>query len=1039
MKPTPHTPIERARHLLSIGLVTLATASVAYGQTNDTDGLRRLQEENAALRKRLAELEGSSTAATQPAQPAVAAPTPAATTTNAAATTTTTDDGTVLLSPFEVKTDKDYGYLKTNAATATRIGMEIQRVPMNISVMSEDFIKDTGINSITDVLRYTSSGSPDSRFAMRVPGNSATPQGNFTLRGFTVNSLLRNGVFRYNSYNLDNVDRVEIVKGPAAVFFGQGYPGGVINYITKKPMFEKAATSMSYQVDDNGSQKFVLDHNAPLSKNTAFRVIGAWSNWLGSRKYEFRDNINITPSLALVPFKSGKVKVNLEVEYLKESYNLNDYGWIYPQGWFDAYKNPSAELIAAAGLSASADPVAAYRARIFNSVGNWATDVRKAKNDPSMPIYTTLSPYGYYTDKSGNRIEDKSFNFSNSGTRSSNEVKTLQAAVEASPFSWLDARYVFTKDNSRFDSFEGLNAPNADGITFNAASGGNGRGYYKSMRDHQLDVIVKAEIFGIKNKILLGGVHSRPFQQYMATAGAIYNSVPGYNTGYVSSTTGAYVYSTTPGPNGEPLVVNPLNSGYAVNASNNINSPNNAQVPMGQYLLNRSGQLLTPQQVFSMWDPAIHVNPPVSKIYNIQRNLLDGYKSKLTAYYVNWQAQMLENDRLTLLAGYRQESSQGYGQSLVANDPWFITPEEAYLDQTKYPPGAYNYSPSYSGDPEGFRTRSGDSWMGGASFALTPEISIYATASKTFKINSGLAGGYDELAFDQLAQDALTKGGGSFSYRGQTITSIAQARAAIAAAGANNSIPNEDGKNFEIGVKTSLWDNKLVSTVSLFRGVRKNQKLDDSEAQANANEPFNYSTTLFASTSAFYNKRNFRWRSVGVKNQITGTDFDVIWTPTRNYQLMVSGAWMWQAETIDNPTYFKPGTAKFNAATAANQALYTMYYANRIENVPEYRLNVFNKYTFTNTFARGLTIAGGGRYSSETIVSRSLDWNPDRGGLKVGNYVVFDANISYPWELLGYKFVTSLAINNVTDKVYYEGNVAPANPRTFILRTAVNF
>ena len=69
----------------------------------------------------------------------------------------------VVLTAFQVSSDKDYGYLKTNAATATRIGMDIQNVPMNISVMSEDFIRDTNISTITDVLRYTSSGSPDSR------------------------------------------------------------------------------------------------------------------------------------------------------------------------------------------------------------------------------------------------------------------------------------------------------------------------------------------------------------------------------------------------------------------------------------------------------------------------------------------------------------------------------------------------------------------------------------------------------------------------------------------------------------------------------------------------------------------------------------------------------------------------------------------------------------------------------------------------------------------------------------------------------------
>lgn len=1015
MKPAtpPNTPIRRP---LAAGLALLLTITTASAQSGDSDVIRKLQEENAALRRQLAALGATAPtpAPETPAAPSTPAPAPRTATTGANGLPTVTasqeDPDLYVLSPFEVTSEKDFGYLRTNAATATRIGMEIQRVPMNISVMSEDFIKDTGVQTITDILRYTSSGSPDSRFAMRVPGNSATPQGNFTLRGFTVNSLMRNGVFRYASYNLDNVDRVEVVKGPAAVFFGQGYPGGVINYVTKKPLFDRAASSISYSIDDNGGEKVIMDHNAPLGTKAAFRVVGAWSNLYGDRTAEFRDNFNLTPSLTLVPFKSGKVKINLEVEYLKESYNINDYAWIFPQGWFDAYKAPPADLIAAAGLSGNADPVTAYRNRIFNSVGNWIADVRKARNDPSLPAYTTVSPYGYYTDKNGNRVEDRAFNFTNSGAQTMNEVKTFQATVDLSPFSWVDARYVFTKDNSRFDNYGGLNIPNADGITYNAGNSGAAAGYYRKLQDHQLDVILKAQAFGIKNKLLLGGVYSKPFQQYMASAGAVYYSVPGYN------------YPTPP-----------------VNNLPNGNVSSNPQVPVNQVLRDRNGNILTAQQVYSLWDPAIQVNPPVSKIYNINRNLLDGYKGLNTALYANWQASMLKDDRLTVLGGYRREWAKGYGQSLTSNDPWFVVPEDAYLNQTQYPPGVYNYSPSYAGDPEGFRTRSGDSWMGGVSFALTPEISLYATVSKTFKINSGLAGGYDELALDTLLQDALTNGGGKFSYRGKTITSIAEGRAAIDAAGANSSIENEDGRNYEVGVKTSLWNEKLVSTVSFFRGVRQNQKLDDSQAQANASEPFNYSTTLFAPSSLFYNKRNFRWRTVGVKNQITGTDFDVIWTPIRNYQIVANGAWMWQAETIDNPTYYHPGTDKFNAATAANQALYTMYYNNRIENVPEFRFNLFNKYTFTDTVVRGLSLAFGARYSSETVVSRSIDWNPDRGGFKAGDYLVFDASIAYPWEVLGYKFNTTLGITNLTDKVYYEGNFVAADPRTWVLRTTLNF
>ncbi|MCF7761727.1 MAG: Plug domain-containing protein, partial [Cephaloticoccus sp.] len=145
------------------------------------------------------------------------------------ATNLETDEDVEVLSAFEVSAEKDYGYLKTNSATATKIGMEIQKVPMNVSVISREFLDDTNARSLTDIFRYSAAASGDNRFAMRRPANEATPQGTFTMRGFAVNVLMRNGVFRYLSYNLDNVERVEIVKGPASVFFGQGYPGGVIN------------------------------------------------------------------------------------------------------------------------------------------------------------------------------------------------------------------------------------------------------------------------------------------------------------------------------------------------------------------------------------------------------------------------------------------------------------------------------------------------------------------------------------------------------------------------------------------------------------------------------------------------------------------------------------------------------------------------------------------------------------------------------------------------------------------------------------------
>jgi outer membrane receptor protein involved in Fe transport len=79
------------------------------------------------------------------------------------------------------------------------------------------------------------------------------------------------------------------------------------------------------------------------------------------------------------------------------------------------------------------------------------------------------------------------------------------------------------------------------------------------------------------------------------------------------------------------------------------------------------------------------------------------------------------------------------------------------------------------------------------------------------------------------------------------------------------------------------------------------------------------------------------------------------------------------------------------------------------------------------------------RYSSETVVSRSVDWNPFAGGYQAGDYLVFDATVGYPWELFGYKVNSSLGIYNVTDQKYSEGSFALSPARNWSFRTTLSF
>ncbi len=1024
MNPAKTNPANRARQALAATLAALLTASFATGQTND-DALRRLQEENAALRKRLAEMETKPSAAPA-ATPARSVATPSSG--EVAGASASSDENVQILTPFEVKTDKDFGYLKTNSVTATRIGTEVQRTPLGISIMSSEFMADTNMQSVTDLLRYTALGSGDYNFAMQRPANSATPVGQFTDRGFQVNTILRNGTQRYSAFTLDNVDRVEIVKGPAALFFGQGAPGGVINYILKEPEFGKVPTSLTYTTGDDQKQKYVLDTNQSFGKRAALRITGAYENRGGERRWEYKKNNDVTGALKVIPFDNQKLVMTFRAEWQDFKYNqTRNNDWIYPDGWFQAYANPSAAIIAAAGLSGNADPVGAYRARILNPGGQstWGNDMRTAANDLTLPTYTRVIKGAYYQDKNNVRIHDKAFNWDPRGAVDWDKVNTVDATIQMAPFEWLDARYVITKDDNRVDTIEGSISPYADGRRFNTLASATS-GYYKKTTEHQFDLIFKKDMFHVKNKVLIGGLFRENFQQYNANASGaafpFYGNIPGAGNPLTNvSTTGALLVPV----------------GFQTN------------VPPNQVIRDRFGQLKNVQQVYTEWDPGAEIQPDIKPLTVIDRTLLDGYYSQDQAGYINYQAQALD-DRLTFMTGIRREMHRDSGQYLTANFPWFSPPPYAWADVNTYQPGVYNFDPAYAGDIDGNWSRiAGTSWMAGLSYEVKKNVNVYISTSKVYNRNGATnAGGYSKLNVPYIYQGAKNfLGSKPFIYNGKTINSVDDLTQAFHDEGADVLIPPETGRNMEVGVKTSLWDNKLVSTVSLFHMFRVNRRIDDSARQLS--EPLNGVNNYqyfgpAGTTNApigpngiqyggnLVGARLLRWRTVGQKDVVEGGEAEAVWTPRRNFQMMINGGWIWKAKTEDAPTVPKPGSAAYNAQTPAAKVASDIYYGARLENVPEFRLNSMSKYTFTEGllggWGRGLSVGLGTRYSSKVVIARNVEWNPLNGGLQGGDYFLFDATLSMPWEIYGYRLNTTVTAQNLTDKTYLEGGSSVASP-----------
>ncbi len=136
----------------------------------------------------------------------------------------------VELSPFTVQSDRDIGYYASSAISATRVNAPLIQLPISINVVTSGFIEDTAAHTIEDALEFTSGVNPNGF------GNS-----NFAVRGFTAGTASRDGMVGIggNEIPTSAIERIEVVKGPAALLYGQGTAGGVVNYTTKKPISAK--------------------------------------------------------------------------------------------------------------------------------------------------------------------------------------------------------------------------------------------------------------------------------------------------------------------------------------------------------------------------------------------------------------------------------------------------------------------------------------------------------------------------------------------------------------------------------------------------------------------------------------------------------------------------------------------------------------------------------------------------------------------------------------------------------------------------------
>ena len=206
----------------------------------------------------------------------------------------------IKLSEFTVSTDRVSGYRAQSAITATGFGTNIIDTPVTINVLTGEFVADIGANLQSEALRY-------------VPGIQTNPnyESYINIRGFSGLQSYRNGQYRRQLYSTWGMDRIEVIKGSSSIFFGLVRPGGVVNYISKKPEFKSQGGDARISVGSWEFMKGELNYNIG-GENVAARFGAGAIDAGGWRNDDFKREHYLGGSFAWKPVKDGLLTVDLE-------------------------------------------------------------------------------------------------------------------------------------------------------------------------------------------------------------------------------------------------------------------------------------------------------------------------------------------------------------------------------------------------------------------------------------------------------------------------------------------------------------------------------------------------------------------------------------------------------------------------------------------------------------------------------------------------------------------------------------------------------